>query len=118
VSQSEQRRSPRIHPFVARCRLLSEGHPPLLAYVTELGSGGARLRSEPTPPPVGTSVTLIVALGRGRTHLPGAIKWVKLGTGPDGGHVFGVGFAGETDGERATLEAALEEFRRRAALLA
>ena len=119
MKPSDKRYSARIQPFVARCRVLAEGRPPLLAYVTDLGSGGAQVWSDREPPPVGTAVQLEIGFGssRSRSLLRGQLKWVNPRADSAARHVFGVAFSGQNPDELALLERALAEFRRHAALL-
>jgi PilZ domain len=114
----EQRQNTRIQPFVVRCRVLVDGRG-FSAYVTDLSPAGAQVRCEREPPAAGTRLVLDIALGRGqaRSRMPGEVKWSRAPQAGGEQYVFGVGFNGLTDAERAVLEAALAEFQRRVALL-
>ncbi len=72
------------------------------------------------PPEPGSTVVLRVRLA-GRlspTRLPSEVRWVRPQAEAAGGHCFGVAFQNLTSEEKQTLEAVLEDVRRRAAQLA
>lgn len=116
---SDNRRTPRIQPYVAPCRVI-DGARRLAAYVTDLSLAGARVCCDAQPPGPGTPVVLEVRLGRRfpLSRLHGEVKWVRPSGKPEGGHVFGLTFAGITADEQRVVETVLEEFQRRAAELA
>ena len=49
---TEQRKTPRIHPFVAPCRVVSESRA-VAGYLTDLSEAGARVTCETDPRPTG-----------------------------------------------------------------
>ena len=113
-----KRRAPRIQPFVAPCRVL-DGPRQFAGYLTDLSIGGAQVSVGVRPPEPGTSVVLQVRLG-GRfsaTRLPSEVRWARLQEA-ENTYSFGVAFKDLTPAEQETLEAALKEFRKRAAELA
>jgi hypothetical protein len=116
---AEKRRTPRIQPYVAPCRVL-EGTRRLTGYLADLGYHGARVHCQVPPPAAGAAVVLEVRLRRGasRSRLPGEVKWVRARSGEAGGHMFGVTFNGLTAEQQRVVESVVEEFRRRAAELA
>jgi hypothetical protein len=113
----KKRENERIQPFVAACRYVV-GDQRFPGFLTNLSPTGARLHSDTEGPPVGTSLTVEVRMGRQATHirLPATVRWGQ--PSPRGGFVFGVSFADVGAGEQRILEGVIEEFRRRAAQLA
>lgn len=118
MAPTEKRRTPRIQPFVAPCRLVLHGAR-VPAYLTDLSTLGARVTCEGVEPPMpGTSVTIEVRFGREVRHsrLTAEVKWVR--TGPGATCVFGLTFTGVSPEQQRRLESIVEEFRRRAEQLA
>jgi len=117
MSHREQRRGERIQPFLAPCRVV-HGSRRFAGHIVELSLEGGRIACKVAPPPPGAAVVLEVRFGKGpeRTRLPAQVRW--SGPQPDAsdGHLFGVTFSEAGEAERA-VEAALEQFRRRAAAL-
>jgi PilZ domain len=113
----EKRRAFRIPPFVASCRYVvaERRHVGLL---TDLSRSGARVHSEGAAPADGGEVVVEVKLGQSATHLriPGTVRWSR--PSPRGGVVFGMSFDGIGPAEQQVLDEVIQEFRRRAALLA
>jgi len=114
---SEKRRAPRIPPFVASCRYVL-GERRHVGLLNALSRSGARVHTEEEAPPDGSEVVVEVRLGQKATHLriPGTVRWA--GPSPRGGVVFGMSFDGIGSAEQQVLDAVIEEFRRRVALLA
>lgn len=117
MSHSEKRKGERIQPFLAPCRVV-HGSRRFAGYLIELSLGGGRIACKAAPPPAGSSVVLEVRFGkaRERTRLPAQVRWSGKQPDVEDGNVFGVTFAASGEAERA-VEAALDEFRRRAAAL-
>ena len=114
----DKRRTPRIQPFVAPCRVL-EGPRRLIGYLTDLSTQGAQVATQGTLPAVQAQVVLEVRLGRGVFHsrLPAKVLWVR-GEGPGPGtRTFGLIFGPLNADERQALEAVVEEFRKKASEL-
>jgi hypothetical protein len=112
----EQRRTPRIQPFVAPCRVLEEPGPRALSgYLTDLSTAGAQVSSQGLPPVPETAVVLEVRLGSEPTprRLPARVRWVRAAEHGDW-HAFGVTFEAVSMAEQKLLESVVEEFRRRA----
>ena len=114
-----KRSAPRIQPFVTQCRVL-DGSRVFSGYLTDLSIQGAQVNVTVRPPEPGATVVLQVRLaGRpSRTRLPSEVRWVRSEAGAEGGHSFGVAFRDLTADERQTLEAVLEDIRKRVAELA
>src|SRR5215470_6912036 len=88
---AEKRKTERIHPLVAPCRL-EEGGRRLGGFVIELSVRGARISTDDAPPAAGTKAFLEVRLGRRIVHsrLPAEVKWVRTVQGRhECGLVFG-----------------------------
>jgi hypothetical protein len=117
--RTEKRRAPRIQPYVAPCRLAHAGRR-LPGYVVELGPQGARVCCDAEPPPPGEAVVLEVRFSRGAVHspLPAEVKWTRPAGEPEGAHLVGLTFVNVSAEQQRVLDGVLEEFRRRAALLA
>jgi hypothetical protein len=113
----EQRKTPRIQPFVASCRCVV-GERRFSGFLTNLSRAGARVHTDTEPPAAGAEIAVEVRLGRQATHLrvPATIRWTQ--SSPRGGFVFGLSFDGIGPGEQKVLDDVIEEFRRRAAQLA
>jgi hypothetical protein len=110
---AEKRKTPRIQPFVARCRV-EDGTRWVSGYLTELSLKGARISCDDTPPAPGSAVALEVRLGRrlSSCRFPAEIKWVR--TAARGPHTLGLTFRGISPEDQRILEAVVEEFRHRA----
>lgn len=117
MSEREKRRGERIQPFLAPCRVI-HGSRRFAGHLVELSLEGGRVACKAAPPPAEASVVLEVRFGKnpGRTRLPAHVRWSRLQPDAQDGHVFGVTFAAGEAGAQA-VEAALAEFRRRAATL-
>ena len=115
---AEKRRTQRIQPYVARCRVVA-GERRLGGYLADLSPRGVRVSCEAPPPVPGEAVILEVRFGRqpGYSRLPAEVKWVKASAEGGGSHVFGLTFTGVTPEEQRVVEAVVEEFHRRAAQL-
>jgi hypothetical protein len=115
----DKRRTPRIQPFVAACRVLEEPGPRGLAgYLTDLSPRGAQVATQGLPPVPEAPVVLEVRLGAdaAATRLPARIKWVRAAEHGDW-HAFGLVFEAIDAAGQAMLESVVEDFRRRAAQL-
>jgi hypothetical protein len=113
----EKRRTPRIQPYVKPCRVAA-GARRFAAYITDLSPRGGRVHCEAAPPDVGAAVVLEMRIGRRVAHssLPAAVIWSRPGA--RGGHDFGFAFGGLNAEDATALDAVVEEFQRRASLLA
>lgn len=116
---TEKRKVPRIQPYVAPCRIL-HGSRRFSAYLVDLSPLGARVSCAAEPPVPGDTVVLEVRFGRNVSwsRLPVEVKWASPAGEPGEAHVFGLTFARISTEEQRVLDSVLEEFRRRAALLA
>jgi len=114
----EKRKTDRIQPFVAPCRVI-DGARALSAYLTDLSTSGARISSDDPLMAGAQAVVLEVRFSRGSAacRLPARIQWTQAGAKPGEAAVFGVTFDGLAADERALLESVVKEFHRRAALL-
>jgi hypothetical protein len=115
----EKRRTERIVPFVAACRIAKgRSRTRLGAYVTDLSLRGGRVHCDAGAPGKGAAVTIEMRVGGQLTHLrlPAAVKWVR--PAPRGGHDFGFTFGRLDRAARQALEGVLGDFRRRAAAIA
>jgi hypothetical protein len=114
---NEKRRTPRIQPYVASCRVV-RGRRRFVAYLTDLSPRGGRVACEVDPPPPGTRVVLEVKIGRRVSHsrLPAVVKWTRTASG--GTRNFGVTFQRIPAEARRALESVVEDFRRLAAQIA
>ena len=115
MSENDQRRTPRIQPYVAPCRVLDRARR-VAGYVMDLSPRGARVTVESEPPATGSTVILEVRFARTTPHslLPGQVRWVKGPDGPKSTFTFGMTFQGLTAEQHQVLNAVVEEFRRRA----
>lgn len=111
----EKRRTPRIQPYLAPCRVIV-GEARVPGYVTDLSLRGARVRSEDEPPTADTSVILEMRLGGGIAHsrLSARVKWMRA---TDEGYTFGVVFEALAEEAEEALRTVLDEFKKRAAAL-
>ena len=101
----EKRRTPRIQPFLARCKVI-DGEKSFAAYLTDISTRGARVSSNGSLSPGAQTVVIEVRFGR-RTavsRLPARVQWRKPGRK-------------RGEGE-ALLEWVVREFQKRASLLA
>jgi hypothetical protein len=117
--REDKRRTPRIQPFVAPCRVLEEPGPhPLAGYLTDLSPRGAQVSTQGLPPAPEAAVVLEVRLGSepAVARLPARVKWVRAAEHGDW-HAFGLTFEAISAAEQSMLETVVEEFRRRAAQL-
>jgi PilZ domain-containing protein len=119
AGRTEQRKAPRIQPYLAPCRLVHSGRR-LAGYVVELGPLGARVSCDDQPPALGEAVVLEVRFSRQAVFspLPAEIKWSRPPDESGGAHLVGLTFRGVSAEQQRTLDRVLDEFRRRAALLA
>jgi hypothetical protein len=110
----EKRRTARIQPFVAPCRL-SEGARRLSGYVTDLSTRGAQVSADGPPPTPDAHVVLEVRLSAAAdpVRLPAVVKWVRPAEEGES-YAFGLTFIGTTPEDQKALDAVVEEFRRRA----
>jgi hypothetical protein len=115
MNDSEKRRTPRIQPYVAPCRVLDRSRR-VAGYVMDLSPRGARVTVESDPPSPGTTVIVEVRFARASPHslLPGQVRWVRGPEGPKATFTFGMTFEGLTAEQHQVLNAVVEEFRRRA----
>ncbi len=113
----EKRRTERIEPFVAPCRV-AKGRTRLAAYLTDLSARGGRVHCDERAPRSGSAVVIEMRVGRQVTHLrlPAAVKWVRPTL--RGGEDFGFTFGRLGRAERQALETVIGDFRRRAAEIA
>jgi hypothetical protein len=111
----EKRRSPRIQPYVAPCKVLDRARR-VSGYVMDLSPTGARIMVDSEPPAPGSNVVIEVRFARDTPHsvLPGQVRWVKGPEGPKGTFTFGMTFEGLTSEQSQVLSSVVEEFRRRA----
>jgi hypothetical protein len=115
MNDSEKRRTPRIQPYVAPCRVLDRSRR-VAGYVMDLSPRGARVTVESDPPAPGSTVIVEVRFARTSPHslLPGQVRWVRGPEGPKGTFTFGMTFEGLTAEQHQVLNGVVEEFRRRA----
>ena len=118
MPSSEKRRTLRIQPYVAPCRVVAGGQR-FPGYLTDLSTKGARVSCDLDPPPAGVPVVLEVRFGRQvrYSRLPAEVKWTRP-PGEDETHTLGLTFEGVTAEEQEVLEAIVREFQRRAEQLA
>ena len=117
--REDKRRTPRIQPFVAPCRVLEEPGPrPLAGYLTDLSTRGAQVSTQGLPPTPEATVVLEVRLGTppAARKLPARVKWVRAAERGDW-HAFGLTFEAISPAEQQVLDTVVEDFRRRAAQL-
>jgi hypothetical protein len=110
----KQRQAPRIQPFVVACRYVV-GEQRVPAFLTDLSSRGARVRSDVEPPPAGTALVVEVRLRRQATHVPvpATVRWAR--ESDRGGFVFGCSFDGVGPDAQKIVDEVVSEFQRRAA---
>jgi hypothetical protein len=115
VTRAEKRSSPRVQPFVARCRVrFSERAVP--GYLTDLSVRGARVLVEDQVPAAGTRLALEVRFRHAPRHalLSAEVKWARA-AGASGGYCLGVRFLDLGGDERALIERIVSEFHAQAA---
>jgi len=119
ASGTEKRKAPRIQPYVAPCRLVQGGRR-ISGYVTDLGPLGARISCDEQPPASGEAIVLEVRFSRRALHsvLPAVIRWWQAPGAVGESFVVGLTFSGVSPEQQRVLDGVLEEFQRRAALLA
>jgi hypothetical protein len=115
----EKRRVARIHPFVMRCVYVHEGRR-ASGYLVDLSSHGARLSLTNEPPPVGHEITVELRFkGQlGRTRIRAQVKWTRGDRQDSSRFLAGLRFVALANGERRVLDQVLDEYQRKAALLA
>ena len=113
---NEQRKTVRIQPFVAPCRVVAKERA-VSGYLTDLSDAGARVTCEAEPPAQGAEVTLELRIGRvaTRSRLRARVEWARA---QESGSVFGLSFAGLPGEQQAALTAVVAEFRRMASEIA
>jgi hypothetical protein len=113
---NEQRKTVRIQPFVAPCRVIA-GARGVTGYLTDLSEAGARVTSTEAPPRDQEAVTLELRIGRvaARSRLAAKVEWVKA---QETGHAFGLSFAGMPQEQQKALKSVVTEFRRLASEIA
>lgn len=117
--EPEKRRTPRVQPYVVPCRMELPNGRLLTGYVTDLSPVGAQVSCDGPPPATGIQVALEVRLRRGPAwpRLQAEIKWTRPPAADGASPTCGLTFVHVDDAQRALLEEALEDFRRRAAQL-
>jgi PilZ domain len=116
--RKDKRRTLRIEPYLAPCRVVV-GRRHLHGYVTNLSPRGARVYCDERPPKVGQKVVLEIRFRErvAPTRVPAEARWVREASDATGLASFGASFKGMTLVQKKAVEAVLQEFRRRAALL-
>lgn len=116
MPSSEKRKVQRVEPFIVHC-LIVDGERRVDGYLMDLSPRGARVSCSGDCPDVGASVVLEVRLGGkvGHSRLSGQVMWARADRST--ARMFGVTFQGMSDAEQREVEAVLENFQRRAALL-
>jgi PilZ domain len=111
----EKRRSSRIQPYVAPCKVQNRDRR-VSGYVMDLSPTGARIMVDSEPPAPGSNVTIEVRFAREspQSVLPGQVRWVKGPEGPKSTFTFGMTFEGLTPEQSEVLSSVVEEFRHRA----
>ncbi len=115
MTARDNRTSPRVQPFVMRCRLLFSGRT-VTAYLTDLSVRGARVHMQEQPPAAGAQLDIEVRFRHASrpSRLSAEVKWTRAGD--DGrGHRVGVRFLELGSDERALLDRVVEEFHAQAA---
>jgi protein involved in temperature-dependent protein secretion len=115
MTARDKRTSPRVQPFVMRCRLSFAGRT-ATGYLTDLSVRGARVYVQDQPPAAGARLEIEVRFRHTSRHsrLGAEVKWTRLAD--DGrGHRVGVRFLGLGRDERALLDHVVEEFHAQAA---
>jgi hypothetical protein len=117
-SSQDKRKTHRIEPYLASCRVIV-GRRRLHGYVTNLSPRGARVYCDEKPPKIGQKVVLEIRFKErtAATRVPAEARWVRTASDPSAMHSFGVSFKGIPVRAKAAVEAVLQEFRRRAAML-
>jgi PilZ domain len=119
MPDEEKRRSPRIQPYVAPCKVLDRARR-VSGYVMDLSPTGSRIMVDSEPPAPGSTIVLEVRFARDSPNsvLPGQVRWVKGPEGPKATFTFGMTFEGLTSEQSQVLSSIVEEFRKRAEDLA
>jgi hypothetical protein len=113
----EQRRTPRIQPFIAPCTI-RDGPGESRGFVVDLSVAGARIALETPLPAPGARVLLEVRFSRRPPMLlAGRVQWTRRADEPDRTHKFGVTFEDVSAEQAALLQEVIDEFQRRAAEL-
>jgi hypothetical protein len=115
---AEKRRTHRLQPYIARC-VLRDDAVRVPGYLVDASPQGVRVSADAPPPAPGRAVTLEVFL-RGRVapvRLPADVVWVQSPDVSGAPHRVGLTLTGGAPADQAALDAALAEFRRRAAEL-
>jgi hypothetical protein len=117
--QPEKRRTPRVQPYVVPCRMELPNGRRLSGYVTDLSPLGAQVSCDGPPPAAGIRVALEVRLRRGTAWpvLKAEVKWTRPPARAGADPTCGLTFVEVAAADRALLEGALEDFRRRVAQL-
>ena len=113
---SEQRKTLRIQPFVAPCRVVTPDRA-WSGYLTDLSEAGARVTCDAEPPAQEAAVTLELRIGRvaTRSRLQARVEWVRA---QETGSMFGLSFAAVPGEPQAALKAVVAEFQRMASEIA
>jgi len=107
---TEQRRTPRIQPFVAPCRVIADGRS-FTGYITDFSEAGARVQTDGATPAAEREVVLELRIGRvpTRSRLTARVEWArpeaKAGS-------FGLSFSAIAAEQQSALRAVVAEFRR------
>jgi hypothetical protein len=111
----EKRSSPRVQPYVARCRLRFSGQT-IPGYVTDLSVRGARVLIEDEAPAAGARRELEVRFRHALRYcrLAAEVMWARM-AGAGRGKTVGVRFLEMGGEERAALDRIVEEFHAQAA---
>ncbi len=115
----DQRRTPRVQPYVVPCRLTLADGRHIGGHVTDLSSRGAQLAADGEPPGEGSRMSIEIHLRRSALwpRATAEVKWIRPAAQVDAPFTCGVTFVDVAPEAQALIEAALDEFRRRAALL-
>jgi hypothetical protein len=118
-AEREKRKTPRIQPFVAPCKVI-DGERKFSGYLIDLSTRGARVSSNAPLASGSQEVVIEVRFNRRApfSRLPARVQWMKPGSKPGEAAVFGVTFEGIGAAGEALLESVVREFQRHAALLA
>jgi hypothetical protein len=115
----EKRRTPRIQPYVVPCRLTLADGRQVGGHVTDLSSQGAQVAADGDPPEAGSQLLIEIRLRRSalwpRAHAE--VKWLRPADQAGAPFTCGLTFVDLAPEAQALIEAALDEFRKRAALL-
>ncbi len=116
--ESDNRRTPRIQPFVAPC-IVRDGKRRLTGYLRDLSATGAGVSCDQPLTSGAEALTLEVRFSRrpAATHLPARVHWAQVGSKPGEAAVFGVAFDGANPEDLQVVGAVLQEFQSCAAML-